>query len=146
MAPLLFQETTYNDLAFQGYCVSLKQAFAVIPFFKSIELIRSSSCSHPLDEWSFFCHCRIEIVVASLVSGMYILKEACYMTTLVPAIHFFYDSVIISREYLKQSIQQGHCVYFTLVAAIHCKWYLADSRKFEVVAAYSRKAIVALSF
>ena len=33
---------------------------------------------------------------------MHILKEVCYMTTSFPAIHFFYDSVIISREHLKQ--------------------------------------------
>ena len=35
---------------FQGYCLSLKQALAVIPFFKGIQLIRYYSCSHPFDE------------------------------------------------------------------------------------------------
>ena len=35
-------------LYFQGYGVSLKQSIAIIPFFKDIELIRNSSCSHPL--------------------------------------------------------------------------------------------------
>ena len=35
---------------FQGYCVFLKQALAVIPFFKGIELARNSSYSHSFDE------------------------------------------------------------------------------------------------
>ena len=38
----------------QGYCISLKQEPVVIPFFKDIELIRNSSCSHPFNEWPFF--------------------------------------------------------------------------------------------
>ena len=50
---------------------------------------------------------------ASSVSGMYILKEVCYLTTSIAAIHFFYGNVIISREHLKYSICQRHCVYFT---------------------------------
>ena len=41
----------------------------------------------------------------SLVSGMYILKEVSYLTALVTAIHFFYGSVIISWENLKQSVR-----------------------------------------
>ena len=41
-------------LHFQGYCVSLKQAFAIIPVFIDVELIRHFSCSHPFDDWSFF--------------------------------------------------------------------------------------------
>ena len=70
---------------------------------------------------------------SSLVSGMYILKEVCYKTTSIPAIHFFSGSIIISREYLKRSICHGHCVYFTtVVAAIHYnKRSVVDSRKFE---------------
>ena len=65
-----------------------------------------------------------EIIVTnydtSLVSGMYILNEVCYLTASIAAIHFFYGSVIISREHLKRSIYQGHCDYFTtLVATIH---------------------------
>ena len=55
------------------------------------------------------------------------------MTTPFPAIHFFYDSVIISRDHLEQSTCQGNCVYFTtLVATIHCnKRSLVDLRKIE---------------
>ena len=69
------------------------------------------------------------------------------MTTSFPAIHFFYDSVIISREHLKQSTCQGNCVYFsTLVATIHYnKRSVVDSRKIEEYV-YLRKTIVALLF
>ena len=34
---------------------------------------------------------------------MHILKNVCYITTSFSAIHFFYDSVIVSQEHLKQS-------------------------------------------
>ena len=33
---------------------------------------------------------------------MHILKKVCYMTSSFPATHFLYDSVIISRENLRQ--------------------------------------------
>ena len=48
---------------------------------------------------------------------MHILKEVCYMTTSFPAINFFYDSVLISPEPLKQCTCQGNCVYFTTIFA-----------------------------
>ena len=55
----------------------------------------------------------------SLVSGMYILNDVCYLAT-IRAIYFFYNSVITLREHFKRSIYQEHCVYFTtLVATIH---------------------------
>ena len=78
---------------------------------------------------------------------MYILKEICYMMTSFPIIHFFYDSVIFLGERLKQSICQGHCVYFlTVVASIHYnKRSVVDSRKIEEYV-YFRKTIVALLF
>ena len=62
---------------------------------------------------------------------MHILKEVCFITTSFPAIHFFYNSVIISREHLKKSTCQGNCVYFTtLFATIHYnKRSVVDSRK-----------------
>ena len=62
---------------------------------------------------------------------MHILKKVCYMTTSFPAIHFFYDSVIISREHLKQFTCQGNYVYYTtLFATIRDnKWSVVDSRK-----------------
>ena len=76
-----------------------------IPIFKGIELIRKFSCSHPFNELFFFYYERAiaathsfkftvfteqelyqEDIVntnydTSLVSGMHILKEVCYMTT-----------------------------------------------------------------
>ena len=78
---------------------------------------------------------------------MHILKEVCYMTTSFLAIHFFYESVIILREHLKQSTCQGNCAYFTtLVATIHYnKRSLVDLRKIEEHV-YFRKTIVALHF
>ena len=54
-----------------------------------------------------------------------------YMTTSFTTIHFFYDSVIISRQHLKQSTCQGNCLYFTILfATIHYnKRSAVDSRK-----------------
>ena len=78
----------------------------------------------------------------SLVLGMCILNEVCYLTTSIGAIYFFYNGVIISWEHLKRSICQGHSVYFTgLVATIHivCTWF----EKNEIIFLL-RKAIVAL--
>ena len=43
---------------FQGYCFSFKQVLTVIPIFKGTELIRKSSCSHPLNELPFFYYKR----------------------------------------------------------------------------------------
>ena len=46
--------------------------------------------------------------------------------------NFFDGTVIISREYLKQSISEGHCVSFTILATIHDnKRSVVDSRKCE---------------
>ena len=58
-------------------------------------------------------------------------KKVCYMTTSFTAIHFFYDSVIISRQHLKQSTCQENCLYFTILfATIHYnKPSAVDSRK-----------------
>ena len=60
-----------------------------------------------------------------------LLKEVGFITTSFPAIHFFYDSVIISREQLKKSTYQQSCVSFTtLFATIHYyKRSVVDSRK-----------------
>ena len=100
-------------------------------FFKGIAVIRNSSCSHPLNKWPFFYNkkathsfkftvfAELELwqrdintnYDTSLFSDMYILKGVCYMMASIPPIHFFYGSVINSREYLKLSICQGHCVY-----------------------------------
>ena len=66
---------------------------------------------------------------------MHILKEVCYMIGSFSAVYFFYDSVIIPWEHLKQYTCQGLCVYFTtLFAAIHYnKRSVVDLRKFERV-------------
>ena len=51
---------------------------------------------------------------------MYILNEICYWTTSIGVIYFLYNSVNVLREDWKQSICQGHCVYFTtVVVTIH---------------------------
>ena len=52
VAPSFFQEASCSDLVW--YCVSFKQALAVIPFFIGIKLIHRSSCSHLFDELPFF--------------------------------------------------------------------------------------------
>ena len=59
------------------------------------------------------------------------MKEVGFITTSFPAIHFFYDSVIISREQLKKSTYQQSCVSFTtLFATIHYyKRSVVDSKK-----------------
>ena len=61
-----------------------------------------------------------------------------YMTTSFTTTHFFYDSVIISREHLKQSTCQGNCIYFTIFfATIHYnKRSAVDSRKFWIVSLF----------
>ena len=65
-----------------------------------------------------------------MVSGTDILKKVCYMTSFT-AIHFFCDSVIISRQHLKQPRCQGNCLYFKILfATIHYnKRSAVDSRK-----------------
>ena len=58
-------------------------------------------------------------------------KKVCYMTASFTAIHYFYDSVIILREHLKQSTCQGNCLYLTILfVTIHYnKRSAVDSRK-----------------
>ena len=129
----------------QGYCVSLKQALAVIPFYSKVSILfaipgasinwinkpflsQKGNCSHASFS-NLLCLCRTGIVVercdknnydTSLFSGMYILKEVYYMTTSIPAIHFFMvvslfhgstwvdpyvkDTVFISQHLLQPSI------------------------------------------
>ena len=54
-----------------------------------------------------------------MIPGMYILNEVCCLTASIAVMHFFYGSVIISREHLKRFICQGHCVYFTTLVVIN---------------------------
>ena len=67
----------------------------------------------------------------SLVLGMCILNEVCYLTTSIGAIYFFYNGVIISREHLKRSICQGHSVYFTVLNLQPSILSVLDSRKMK---------------
>ena len=67
---------------------------------------------------NLLCFCRIGIVATryhnfdtSLISGMHILKEVCYILTSFPAIHFFYDRVIISWEHLKWCMSRTLCFF-----------------------------------
>ena len=143
-----------------------------IPIFPGIELIRNSSCRHPLDEWLFFyykrnlqpcillnllCSCRAGVVVKRYRSyelwylldfrHVYILKDSIYLTTSIAAIHpFFYGTNIISWEHLKRSICQGHWVCFTTLITVfqYNKWSVVDSRKFEEYCVYLRNAIVVM--
>ena len=77
---------------------------------------------------------------------IHILKEICYMTTSFPAIHYFYYSVIYSRERLKRPVCQGHCVYFTtLIATIYYnKRSVVDSRKIEEYVYFRNKFMLSL--
>ena len=61
-----------------------------------------------------------------------------YMTTSFTTIHFFYDSVIISREHFKQSTCQGNCIYFTILFATihHNKRCAVDSRKLWILSLF----------
>ena len=104
-------------------------------FFIGVELIHKSSFSYPFDELLFFYYKRVIEAIhsffqiycvftehklwqgdtnndynISLVSGMHILKEVSFMAVSFPSIHFFWDSVIISREHLKKFTYQGNCV------------------------------------
>ena len=166
VVPSLFQ-VICSELVFSRDCVSFKQALAVIPFFKVIELIRKSSCSHPFDEL-LFSIIRVTAATHSfkftvfaeqelepgdtintyhdtfLVSSMLTLEEVCYITTSFSAIHVFYDSVIISLEHAKRSICQGQCLFQnTYCNHLYSKRSVADLRKIEEYV-YLRKTIVAL--
>ena len=70
------------------------------------------------------------ILIPPWFQACIIMKKVCYMTSFT-AIHFFYDSIIISLEHLKQSTYQGNCLYFTILfATIHYnKRSAVDSRK-----------------
>ena len=157
----LFQGTTCSDL---GYCVSLKQALAVIPFFKANS---QSRWSHPYADRPIFiikeplqprilsnllCFCRTGIVATryhNMIYPWYILdfRHAFLERSLL------YDDIIPIFS-VKESLfhgspwsdpSQGHCVYFTtLAAAIHYnKRSVVDSRKIEEDV-YLRKTIAAL--
>ena len=78
---------------------------------------------------------------------MHILKKVCYMTTTFKTIHFFYDSVMISREHLQQPTCQGNCLfsqYFLQPSIVVSGLRLIRENVEEYV--YLRKSFVALLF
>ena len=73
----LFQETTCSGLVFLKGIVFLLNALVVIPFFKGIELIRNSSCSHPFDEWLFFYYKRVIAATHSFKFTVFLQNRNC---------------------------------------------------------------------
>ena len=91
----------------------------------------------PLILLNLLCFCRTGIEILTIIiippwfRGWIYRKKVCYMTTSFTAINFFYDSVIISQEHLKQSTCQRTCLYFTILfATVHYnKRSAVNSRK-----------------
>ena len=81
---------------FEGYCVSLKQALAVISFFKGIESIHHSSCRHQVHDTSGFRHeykdCSHSFFPRyrhlTVVEAIHNDKCSVYFTKLMVAIHY----------------------------------------------------------
>ena len=102
----LFQEAFCSDLVFSRELCFFETSTCSHRFFKSIELIRNFSCSHPFDKEQnkranaathsdllVFAEQELQqgdIIVSnndnSLVSGMYILKEVIWQHQLQPPI------------------------------------------------------------
>ena len=120
--------------------ICYETAVAAMPFFKFAVCLqnRNYNCKELQGD-------IIIILIHPWFQACISWKKVCYMMILFPVIYLFYDGVIISREHLKWSISQRHCVYFTtLDAAIHHnKWSVVDSRKTEGYV-YLRKTTVAL--
>ena len=99
-----------SDLVFSRVLSFFEISTCSHPIFQR-QLICNSSCSLPFDEQQnkrtmqpnilsnllYFCRTRIvarRFIVTNydtLVSGMYILKEVCYLTTSIAAIHFLWQ-------------------------------------------------------
>ena len=73
----LFQEPTCSDVVFLKVIVSLKQALVVIPFFKGIELICDSSCSHLMNGPFFFYHKRVIATTHSFKFSVFLQNSNC---------------------------------------------------------------------
>lgn len=156
---LLFQEATYSDLVISRVLCVLETS----TFFKSIELIDHSSCSHSFDELPYFYYeesvtvahsFKITVffrtgVVArrshsynydtSLVTGIYIVKDSllCYLAASIAAILFFYDTAIILREHLKRSITSRVLCLFHNICCSHlwlqAVWMIQENLKGTVL-------------
>ena len=74
-------------------------------------------------------------------------KLACYLTTSIAALRFFYLSLIHESTW-SDPLCQGHRVYFaTLIETIHySKWSVVNSRKFGGYCVCMRKTNAALLF
>ena len=114
VVPLLFQETTCSDQVLPRVLRFFETSSRSDPFYSKVSILfaipgasinwinkpflsQKGNCSHAAFS-NLLCLCRTGIVVkrcdknnydTSLFSGMYILKEVYYMTTSIPAIHFF---------------------------------------------------------
>ena len=67
---------------FQGYCVSLKQALAIISVFRDIEQICHFSCSHPFNDGPFS-----------------IIKEQLQPQIFLSLLYIFRTEGIVARRY-----------------------------------------------
>ena len=93
---------------------------------------QEASCSNlVLSTVLYFKEILTIIITTPWFQACIYLKKVCYMTTSFTVFHFFYDTVIISRQHLKQSTCQGNCLYFTTLFATihHNKRSAVDSRK-----------------
>ena len=135
VVPSLFQKATCSDLVLSMVLCFLKQALAAIPFFIGIELKDKPSYSHSFNELLFSCYKRVfaathsfkfttflqkkncskEMLILIMIplviqAGIYWKKSVIWRHHFQPSI-FLSDSVIISREHLKQSTCQGNCLF-----------------------------------
>ena len=103
----------------------------IVLFLRLIAATHSLKFTVFLQNRSFSKEILTIIIIPPWFQACIYWKKFCYMTTSFTAIHFFYDSAIISREHLKQSTCQGNCLYFTILfATIHYnKRSAVDSRK-----------------
>ena len=162
----VFQRSTCSHTR---YCVSfLKQAPAVIiSFFKDIELIRKSSCSHPFDELPFFYYKRVIAATHSFKFTVFLKnknsKEISLILIMIPSwfqAYIYWKQIVIWWHHFRASIFSTtmllfhrstwsdsyvkDTVYFTTpVATFHYNKRCVDSRKIEGYV-YLRKTIAAL--
>ena len=94
------------------YCVSFKQALAVIPFAIDIELIYKSSCCHPFNELPFFYYKGVIAAIHSIKFTVFLQNRNCSneILTLSATIHYNKRSVVDSRKSWRVCLfQENHC-------------------------------------
>ena len=103
--------------------VQLQPSFQWITFFyykRVIAVNHSFKFTVLLQNRNFSKEILIMIIIPPWFQACIYWKKVCHMTTSFSAMHYFYDSVIISPERLKQSTCQGNCLYFPILfATIH---------------------------